>query len=343
MTYLMPAEWEAQERVWFAWPHLRSDWPGKFAAIPYVFAEIARLVTHQGRAGLVVKDAKQQAQAHQILEDSDIDMSRIDWLVHSTNRGWLRDCGAIFVRDAKGKKRALDWRFNGWAKYANHRKDDTLAAAIANYTGIKSITPMHRGKRVVLEGGAIDVDGAGTLLTTEECLLSDIQCRNPGFTREDYEQVFAEYLGATQTIWLNKGIIGDDTHGHVDDLARFVKKGVVAAVVESNRKDENYSILQDNLKRLKKARDAKSKPLDIIELPMPKPVTFGDEVLPASYANFLITNGVVMVPVFNDANDRIALNLLAEAFKGREVVGINARDLVLGLGTLHCLTQQQPK
>jgi agmatine deiminase len=349
MTALrMPAEWEPHERVWLAWPHLRSDWPGKFAPIPFVFAEIIRGITRNGRAGLVVRDAAMQQAASEILTLSQIDLSRIDFLHHPTNRGWLRDCGAIFVHGKNKKLTALDFRFNGWAKYANHKKDDALAAEIAQYTGDESVAPAHsielsrRERRVVLEGGAIEVDGLGTLITTEECLLSDIQCRNPGFTRADYEAVFAQYLDITHTIWLGNGIEGDDTHGHIDDLTRFVAPGRVVTVIEPNKKRYNYAPLRDNLKRLKKAQDARGKGLDIIELPMPEPVVFDNQILPASYANFLITNGVVLVPVFNDPADRLALSLLAEAMPRHDILPIYARDLVLGLGTIHCLTQQQP-
>ena len=202
---------------------------------------------------------------------------------------------------------------------------------------------MHGKKRVVLEGGSIDVNGKGTLITTEECLLSEkVQCRNPGFTRKDYETIFERYLGAGNVIWLGNGIVGDDTHGHVDDITRFVNEKTIVTVVEHDKKDANYKLLQDNLKRLKAARDQDGKPFDIVELPMPRPIVFEGQRLPASYANFLIANGVVLVPTFNDPADRIALNILAECFPKREVVGIHAVDLVWGLGTIHCMSQQEP-
>lgn len=338
---MMPAEWAPHVRTWLAWPHLRSDWPGKFVPVPWVFAEIARHITSSERLGLVVKDADTRQQAIDVLQRTCVDLKQIDFLVRPTNRGWMRDCGAIFVKNKSGIV-ALDWRFNGWAKYANFPKDNALAGMIAKHQKVRVVQPTHKGRHVVLEGGAIDVNGSGTLITTEECLLSRTQCRNPGFNREDYETVFSDYLGIRNVIWLDKGINGDDTHGHVDDLTRFVNRDTVVTVVEKNKRDRNFAILQANLKRLKKARIENGKPLNVLELPMPQPVIFAGQTLPASYANFLITNRRVLVPVFNDPADAEALAVLSAAFPGRDVVGIFSRDLVWGLGTIHCLTQQQP-
>lgn len=338
---MMPAEWAPHVRTWLAWPHLRSDWPGKFGPVPWVFAEIARHITSSERLGLVVKDAAARRQAREVLQRTGVDLKRIDFLVRPTNRGWMRDCGAIFVKN-KSAIVALDWRFNGWAKYANFPKDNALASVIAKHQKVRIVRPTHQGSHVVLEGGAVEVNGSGTLITTEECLLSRTQCRNPGFTREDYETVFSDYLGIRHVIWLDKGIVGDDTHGHVDDLTRFVNRDTVVTVVEKNRRDKNFAILQANLRRLKKARIENGKPLTVLELPMPQPVVFDGQTLPASYANFLITNQKVLVPLFNDPADVEALHVLSAAFPNRDVVGIYARDLVWGLGTIHCLTQQQP-
>lgn len=344
MTKLrMPAEWAPQSRTWLAWPHQKADWPGKFEPIPWVFAEIARHVTASQRLGLIVKDANAKRQAQTVLQKSQVELSKIDFVIKPSNRGWMRDCGAIFVHDRSTDGLvALNWEFNGWAKYKNFPKDNQLAGVIARHQNIRAIKPMHKGRAVVLEGGAIDVNGSGTLLTTEECLLSHIQCRNPGFTRADYETVFSTYLGIKNVIWLDKGIVGDDTHGHVDDLTRFVSRDTVVTVIEKNKRDKNYAILQTNLKRLKKARIETGKPLRILELPMPKPVVFDGQILPASYANFLITNARVLVPVFNDPADQEALDVMTRAFPKHDIVGIYARDLVWGLGTIHCLTQQQP-
>lgn len=339
----MPAEWEPHHRTWLSWPHHKADWPGKFTPIPWVFAEIARLISLSERLGLIVKSDTAKEEAAEILDKAGVNLKQVDFLVRPTNRGWMRDCGAIFVKDEKNKRTALDFQFNAWAKYTNWQKDNKLAAEMATIANVPALQPMHNGKRIVLEGGAIDVNGAGLMLTTEECLLSNIQCRNPGFTREDYEEAFAECFGIEKTIWLDKGIIGDDTHGHIDDLARFTDETTIVAVREPNKKDPNHTLLEDNWQRLQKAKNQHGKKLNIVELPMPAPVMFEGERLPASYANFLITNGHVLVPLFNDPMDRIALNTLAECFPTREVTGIYSRDLILGLGTIHCLTQQEPK
>ena len=237
---------------------------------------------------------------------------------------------------------ALKFRFNAWAKYPNYRHDEKIGSLMANATAAKEVRPLHNRTRLVLEGGSIDVNGQGTLLTTEECLLSKIQRRNPGMSRKDYEKLFADYLGAPHVIWLGKGITGDDTHGHVDDLTRFVAPDTVVTMVESNPKDANHKPLRDTLRRLQAASDQAGKPLNIVELPMPGPLVFDQRRLPASYANFYIANGIVLVPVFNDANDRTALNTLAQLFPTREIVPIYSGDLVWGLGTMHCMTQQQP-
>ena len=339
--FSMPPEWALQKRIWIAWPHQKADWPGKFGPIPWVFAEIIRHIAERQRVGVVVKDAVAQKEAKTLLARAHVNLKNVDLRVIPTDRGWMRDCGAIWVKAGKSNV-ALDWKFSAWAKYPNWRKDNDVPKAVTAFTKHTRIVPMHKDIPVVLEGGGIEVDGAGTVLVTKEWLLSDKQVRNPGFTRVDYEQVFAKYLGCTNTIWLNKGIVGDDTHGHVDDITRFVAPGKIVTAVERNKKDANYKLLQENVRILKKATDAAGKKFEIIELPMPAPVMFDGERLPASYANFLICNHVVLVPMFNDANDREALNILQQCFPTRNVVGIYARDLVWGLGTIHCLTQQEP-
>lgn len=337
----MQAEWAPQQRVWFSWPHNAADWPGKFAPIPYVFAEMIRVISATQRVGLLVKDAKAKTQATKLLEETHANVKNIDFVIARTDRGWMRDCGPIWVKDGM-QNVALDWGFSAWAKYPNWKKDNVVPSHVMEFTGDGGLIPHHKGKQIVLEGGGIEVDGAGSILVTEEWLLSNKQVRNKGFTREDYESIFAHYLGAPNTIWLGRGIVGDDTHGHVDDITRFVAPGVIVTVVEHDKTDANYALLQDNLKRLKAARDAKSKPFKIIEIPMPRPVMYDGERLPASYANFLICNDVVLVPVFNDPADKVALTTLQQCFPDREVVGIYARDLVWGLGTIHCLSQQEP-
>ena len=338
----MPAEWEPHAATILAWPHNRADWPGKFDPIPWVYGDIICKLTQHERVRLLVRDEKELAKAKVVCEKSGATLSQIDFYTVPTDRIWMRDSGPIFVKNGKGKNHMLDWRFNAWAKYPNHKRDDKVPEQLNAHYKMERIQPMHKGKRVVLEGGSIDVNGKGLLLTTEECLLSKVQERNPGFGREDYEEVFAKYLGIDQIIWLGNGIVGDDTHGHVDDISRFVNANTIVTVVEKNKRDANHPLLADNLKRLKKARDARGKQLTIVELPMPKPIYFDGQLLPASYANFLICNKIVLVPTFNDPADRIALSILAECFKGREVVGIHSLDLVWGLGTIHCMSQQEP-
>jgi agmatine deiminase len=246
------------------------------------------------------------------------------------------------VRGTNDERVILNWRFNGWAKYHNSVRDDAVTEAIAPRLALRMCTPVWGGERIVLEGGSIDVNGAGTVVTTEECLLSPIQARNPGLTRADMEAIFAQFLGARHTLWLNHGIAGDDTHGHVDDLARFVDARTIVIANEADPSDINYEPLRENLAKLREMRDQDGQSLRVETLPMPQPVFFDGQRLPASYANFYIANRLVLMPTFNDPNDRVALDKLAELFPGREVVGIAATDLVLGLGTLHCMTQQQP-
>jgi len=347
----MPAEWEPHAATWLAWPHYHGDWPGKFEPIPWVYTEIIRSLARHERVELIVNDAAAEKQSRSQLKQANADTTNVRFHCWPTNRVWLRDSGCIFAtanvetptNDAAIDLLALKFRFNAWAKYSNYRRDEKIGSLMANIAHAQEIRPLHRGTRVVLEGGSIDVNGQGTLLTTEECLLSKVQQRNPGMSRKDYEKLFADYLNARHVIWLGKGIHGDDTHGHVDDLSRFVSPDTVVTMVEPNRRDVNHKPLADNLRRLQAASDQNGKPLNIVELPMPGPVVFEQQRrLPASYANFYIANGIVLVPVFNDPNDRIALNTLTALFPTREIVPIYSGDLVWGLGTMHCMTQQQP-
>jgi agmatine deiminase len=250
--------------------------------------------------------------------------------------------GARPASAPKANLLAINWRFNAWAKYSNFQHDEKIASLMAKAARAHEVRPTHGKNRVVLEGGSIEVNGKGTLLTTEECLLNKTQQRNPAMKRADYEKIFADYLGIKNVIWLGSGITGDDTHGHVDDLTRFVAPDTVVTAVESDPNDPNYELLRENIRRLRSATDQDGKPLAIVELPMPGPVFFEGRRLPASYANFYIANGVVLVPVFNDANDRFALDILADLFPDREIIGIYCGDLVWGFGTIHCMTQQQP-
>jgi agmatine deiminase len=338
----MPAEWEKHEGTWLGWPHELTDWPGKFAPIPWAFAEMVRLLSEVERVFLVVESAEAEKRALGILKKAGARLEAVEFFRVATDRGWMRDSGPICVKNEEGEVAYNNFAFNGWAKYENHKKDAALVKKVNGRRKRRMFLPEHRGKRVVLEGGSIDVNGKGTLLTTEECLQSKVQERNPEFTKADYAEVFRKYLGVNNVLWLGNGIAGDDTHGHVDDLTRFVSETTVLTIVEENRGESNYAALQENLARLRGMKDQDGWPLQVETLPMPKSVFFDGRRLPASYANFYIANGLVIVPTFNDANDRVALNTLAKLFPGREVVGIHCRDLVLGLGTLHCMTQQEP-
>jgi agmatine deiminase len=338
----MPAEWEPHEATWLAWPHNPDDWPNKFEPIPWVYAEIVRHLSRSERMDLLVKDSGAEGAVRTLLEQTSVDLGRIRFHHTPTDRVWTRDYAPIFLKGPAGEVGVTDWQFNAWAKYPNWQRDDAVAGAVARHLQLPAWQP-HRGeRRVVLEGGSIDVNGAGLLLTTEECLLSPVQERNPGFTRADYEALFADYLGVRKVLWLGRGIAGDDTHGHIDDLARFVGPRTVVAVAEADPSDVNHEPLTDNLNRLRTMTDLEGRPLEVATLPMPSPLFFQGQRLPASYANFYIANDRVLVPTFNDARDRVALDTLAGLFPGRTVVGIHAVDLVWGFGTLHCLTQQQP-
>jgi agmatine deiminase len=342
----MPAEWEPHRATWISWPHHEPDWPGKLEAIPWVYTEIFRALAHCEAVEIlchspeVMDNARRALAAHGVVSD------RVALHEVATNRVWLRDSAPTFVVDAAGHATLVNWAFNGWAKYANWQLDATVGPTMSRLTHLRREEPrrLDTGDRVVLEGGGIDVNGHGLLLVTEEWLLSDVQVRNPGLGRRDYERLFEDWLGIRHTIWLGEGCVGDDTHGHVDDVARFVDRETVVLAVEDDPRDENHARSVDNLRRLEQASTtAGVGPLRIARLPFPRPVTMNGERLPASYANFYIANGMVLVPTFNDPNDRVALNTIAELMPAHRIVGIHAVDLVWGLGTLHCLTQQEPK
>jgi agmatine deiminase len=341
MPFRMPAEWEPHEGTWIAWPHEKTDWPSKFQPIPWIYCEIVRILSQSERVHILINDVATDRKVRRMLMRAHVDMAAVDFFRCPTNRSWTRDYCPIFVFDDEGRPVITNWRFNGWAKYPNWETDDAVPSAIATLLQMEEVQPTVSGHRVVLEGGSIDVNGRGSLLTTEECLLSPIQARNPELTREQMEQVFAEYLGATNVLWLRNGIAGDDTHGHVDDLARFVNPETVVIAVEEDPSDPNYEPTQENLQLLRQMKMETGAPPRVVPLPMPRPVYYDRQRLPASYANFYVANRTVLVPLFHDPNDRKALNTLAEVFPEREVIGISCVDLVLGLGTLHCMTQQQ--
>ncbi|URC11207.1 agmatine/peptidylarginine deiminase [Flavobacterium sp. B183] len=337
-----PAEWEKQQGIVLCFPHNGNDWPGKYEAVQWAFVEFIKKVATFETVFLVVADEKLKEKVSGMLEMGRVNLANVSFIVHKTNRSWMRDSGPIIVQNGS-KREALNFNFNGWAKYKNYQLDKFVPAKIADFIDVPLIQVMYKGKPVIVEGGAIDVNGKGTLLTSEECLMHPtIQVRNAGFTKEDYEAVFKEYLGVTNVIWLGDGIEGDDTHGHIDDLCRFVNEDTIVTIVETDKNDSNYKPLQDNLKRLQNAKLEDGKSPTIVALPMPKRVDFDTLRLPASYANFLILNNCVLVPTFNDSNDRVALNILAECFPDREVIGISCIDFIWGFGTLHCLSQQIP-
>jgi len=384
-TRRMPAEWEPHAATWIAWPHNPDDWPGKFQPIPWVYAEIVRHLSRVEDVHILVNDLAAERRAASILRRGGANLARLLFHHWPTDRVWLRDSGPIFVKIADGFVKQAEgsikdpsaslavtnWKFNAWAKYSNFRRDDQLPHRVAQIYNIPEIQPEIDGHRLVLEGGSIDVNGAGVLLTTEECLLSEVQQRNPGLgnetaTRAKLERAFRDYLGIHQTLWLHRGCAGDDTHGHIDNIARFVAPDTILACVEPNTADRNHLPLAETLELLHSFRrthapgstkendsgakktggkaksSAEGKPFKIVTLPMPAPVHFAGQRLPASYANFTIANSLVLVPTFNDANDRRALDIIAACFPTRQVVGIHSVDLVWGLGALHCLTQQQP-
>ena len=327
----MPAEWEHHEATWLAWPHNREDWPGRFTPIPWVYGEIVRKLSVVERVRILVNDSGSQEQALRVLRHVGANLEAVEFFRCPTNRVWTRDYGPLFVRDRAGAVALTGWRFNAWAKYDDWRRD----AKVPEFVAGRLRLPLWKTE-MVLEGGSIDGNGAGALLTTEECLLSDVQARNPGWSREQIEERLGEYLGVSRVIWLRNGIAGDDTHGHVDDLARFVNATTVVVASESDKSDANYEPLRENLQILKSAG------LRVVKLPMPRPLIFRGQRLPASYANFYIANRLVLVPTFNDPADRIALDTLARLFPDRTVTGINCTELIWGLGALHCMTQQQP-
>lgn len=343
LEFRMPAEWDTHDATWIGWPHNRTDWPGKFAVIPWVYGEIVKKLAPSEIVRILVEDKRHEEKARRVLAKTAVDLKRVEFFRFPTNRGWTRDFGPIFVK--RGATIAIArFRFNAWAKYPDFQKDDAIPVRAAKALGCR-LLPARAGKRdLVLEGGSIDVNGRGTLLTTEECLLDqETQARNPGLSREQIEAALKKTLGVTNILWLGRGIAGDDTHGHIDDLCRFVNPRTVVLCDEANPNDYNHRVCYENRERLQGATLEDGSKLEVVPLPMPAPLVFDGQRLPASYANFYFSNAAVLVPTFNDPNDRLALGILSELIRDRPVVGVHAVDLVWGLGTLHCLTQQQPR
>lgn len=343
--FALPAEWEPHQATWLAWPRNRRDWPGRFGPIPWVYADIVKKLSAGETVRLLVQDAAAERAARRHLE-AGASPSRVEMHRVPTDRAWTRDCGPLFLvrRGGRPARAVAGFHFNAWARYPDFRRDARVPARAARALGLPLLPVRLVGRRVVLEGGAIDVNGRGSILATEECLLDPVvQVRNPGFSRADYQRVFRDVLGAGNAIWLGKGIAGDDTHGHVDDLCRFVGPRTVVLCRERDPRDPNHAALEENRERLEAARLEDGSRPEVAFLPMPAPLACKGQRLPASYANFYFANAALLVPTFNDPADRVALGILAELVRDRPVVGVHALDLVWGLGTLHCLSQQEPR
>jgi len=340
----MPAEWEKHEATWLAWPHNSVDWPDKVGTVRWVYGEIVRKIAPGERVRLLVNGKADAKLARSYLARAGADLRRVQFITHPTERGWIRDTGPTFVRrGARGETAIVHFHFNAWARHDDWQKDRRVPETAARRFRKHIFHARCNGRAFVLEGGGIEVNGRGTLLTTEQCYLDPkVQVRNPGLGRRDIEDTLKRYLGVTHIFWLAAGPAGDDTHGHIDDICRFVNPKTVVLIKETRRTDINYRPLAENWERIGDLRLEDGSRPEIVSLPMPAPLYFDGRRLPASYANFYITNAAVLVPTFNDPNDRVALGILAELFPDRPVVGLHAVDLVLGRGTVHCLTQQQP-
>ncbi len=344
--FSMPAEWERHEATWLSWPKNPTDWPDKLDTIRWVYGEMVRRIGPGEAVRILVDSRSEERLARRYLTRAGADLSRVEFVLHRTDRGWMRDSGPIFVRRQRARKSAsaiVHFHFNAWAKYPDWRRDRKVPETAAAHLGCRLFHAEHEGRPFVLEGGGIDVNGRGTLITTEECYLDpSVQVRNPGVGREGFEAALRSFLGVTNIFWLAGGVAGDDTHGHVDDICRFVNPSTLVLIREQRPHDVNYAPLAENWERIQDLRLEDGTRPEVVPLPLPDPLFFDGERLPASYANFYICNAGVLVPTFNDPRDRQALGILGELFQDRPVIGIHAVDLVLGFGTLHCLTQQQP-
>ncbi len=348
LGFQMPAEWEPHAATWLGWPHNPTDWPDKLDTIRWVYGEMVRKISPGERVRLLVASRTEEKLARRYLGRAGCDLKNVQFIVYPTNRGWMRDSGPIFLRKKgagrQGETAIVHFHFNAWAKYEDWQKDRRVPEMAARRLNKHLLNAEFKGKDFVIEGGGIDVNGRGTLLTTEECYLDPkVQVRNQGLKREDIDQTLRNFLGINNVVWLAAGPSGDDTHGHIDDICRFVNPKTLVLIKEDNRKDANYRPLAENWERIQDIRLEDGSRPQVVPLPMPAPIHFDGYRLPASYANFYIANAAVLVPTFNDPNDRVALGILGELFPDRPVVGIHAVDLVLGFGTLHCLTQQEPR
>jgi len=344
-NFRMPAEWERQESTLIAWPHNKNDWPGRFENIPDVFAQIISQISKVQKVKILIQHNLVKKNIYPLLRKYKAKLKNIFFITIKTDRVWTRDSGPIYVVN-KNKKILLDWKFNAWAKYNNYKYDNAINKKLNKIKNLELIKPkfkiQKKFKDIVLEGGSIDVNGKGTIITTKECLLSKVQQRNPGLKKKDIESIFNKYLGAKNTIWLNKGIAGDDTHGHIDDIARFIDTNKIFLAYEYNKKDKNFKPLDENYKILNISKDQNGKKITIIKLPMPKPIFIEKTRVPASYLNFYIANKIVLVPVFKDKNDKKVLKIFKRNFRNRKIIPIDCLDLIWGFGAIHCMTQQEP-
>lgn len=338
LGYHFPAEWYPHRATWLSWPHKEASWPGKIDTVYPIYAQFIKELTAGERVCINVADEVMKAQAMQHLTQVGCDLSKVDFFFHPTNDAWCRDHGPAFLIQPGHAipKVIVDWGYNAWGgKYPPFDLDDDIPTKIAAQFGLPVYYPA-----IVMEGGSVEFNGKGTLLTSRACLLNEN--RNPHLTQAQIELYLQRYYGVQQVLWVGDGIVGDDTDGHIDDITRFVNEDTVVTVVEENKSDENYHLLQENLIELKKMRLLNGKQLNLVELPMPSPVIYDDQRLPASYANFYIGNKVVVVPTFQDKNDDKALTILSDCFKDRKVIGLDSTDIIWGLGSFHCLSQQEP-
>ncbi|MDB5230205.1 MAG: agmatine deiminase family protein [Chitinophagaceae bacterium] len=338
LGYYFPAEFARHEATWLSWPHKEASWPGKIHSIYPAYVEFIKELTLSEKVCINVNDEAMKTFAVKHLQDANIDMDRVNFYFHPTNDAWCRDHGPAFLINpsAEQKKVIVDWDYNAWGnKYPPYDLDDVIPTSIAKHYDIPVFYP-----GIIMEGGSVEFNGEGTILTSTACLLNPN--RNPHLNQDQVEKYLMDYYGAAQILWIDEGIIGDDTDGHIDDTVRFVNSDTVITVIEEDKHDENFELLQDNLQQLKRMRLINGKQLNIVELPMPECITYEEQRLPASYANFYISNKSVIVPTFRCSRDEKALNIIQSCFSGRKVVGIDSTDLIWGLGSFHCLSQQEP-
>ncbi len=338
LGYYFPAEFAKHDAMWLSWPHKEASWPGKLDSIFPSYVQFIKVVSLTERVCINVVDANMQAFATNLIQAAGVDMSRVQFFLHPTNDAWCRDHGPSFLirNNVEQPKAIVDWNINAWGgKYPPYDLDDVIPTLIAKQMNLPLFYP-----NIIMEGGSVDFNGAGTVLTSKCCLLNPN--RNPHLNQEQIEKFLCDYYGVSQVLWVSEGIVGDDTDGHIDDTVRFVNEDTLVTVVEANKQSENYELLQQNLKELKQMRLQNGKQLNIIELPMPADVIYEDQMLPASYANFYISNGHIVVPTYKCAQDDKAMQIIQSCFPTREVVGIDSTDIIWGLGSFHCLSQQEP-